>query len=81
MDLKIVGWTDYDSAYPSIALTNRNAILMVEIIKKVRVVRIFVQIKGSVTWKNWVTRPAPSNPELSYSDAGTADMDAIYMTI
>ena len=37
---------------PVMALTKRNAILMVEITKKVRVVRILFQISGSVIWKN-----------------------------
>ena len=55
--------------------------LMVEMIKKVRVVRIFVQIRGMVIWKNWVRRPAPSRLALSYRLAGTEDMEAMYMTM
>ena len=39
--------------------------LMVEMMKKVSVVRMLVQIKGRVSWKNWVSRPAPSSPALS----------------
>ena len=62
-------------------MTKRKAILMVEIMKKVRVVRMLVQISGMVIWKNWRTRPAPSMDELSYMSRGTAAMDAIYMTI
>ena len=63
------------------ALTKRKAMLMVEMIKKVRVVRIFVQMRGMVIWKNWVSRPAPSRLALSYRLMGTADMEAMYMTM
>ena len=61
--------------------TNKNAILIVEIIKKVNVVRIFVQINGIVIWKNCSILPAPSSPALSYRLSGTLAIDAIYMTI
>ena len=54
---------------------------MVEMIKKVRVVRMFVQTSGIVIWKNWVRRPAPSRLALSYKLAGTEDMEAIYITM
>ncbi len=55
--------------------------LMVEMMKKVRVVRMLVQMRGMVIWKNWVRRPAPSRLALSYRLAGTEDMEAIYMTM
>ena len=55
--------------------------LMVEMMKKVKVVRIFVQMRGMVIWKNWVSRPAPSRLALSYRLMGTADMEAMYMTM
>ena len=50
------------SAMPlaTMAFTNRKAILMVEMMKKVRVVRMLVQMRGRVIWKNWAMRPAPS---------------------
>ena len=64
-----------------IALTKRKAMLMVEMMKKVRVVRMLVQMRGMVIWKNWVRRPAPSRLALSYRLAGTEDMEAIYMTM
>ena len=54
---------------------------MVEMIKKVRVVRMFVQTRGIVIWKNWVRRPAQSRLALSYKLAGPEDMEAIYITI
>ena len=54
---------------------------MVEMIKKVRVVRMFVQTSGIVIWKNWVRRPAPSRLALSNKLAGTEDMEAIYITM
>ena len=38
--------------FATMDFTKRKAIFMVEIIKKVRVVRILVQIRGIVTWKN-----------------------------
>ena len=47
------------------ALTKRKAMLMVEMMKKVRVVRILVQMRGMVIWKKVFTRPAPSSPALS----------------
>ena len=47
------------------ALTKRKAMLMVEMMKKVRVVRMLVQIRGMVILKNWCTRPAPSRLEDS----------------
>ena len=50
--------------------------LMVEMMKKVRVVRMLVQIKGMVMRKNWVSRPAPSRLALSYRLAGTEDIEA-----
>ena len=55
------------SAIPlaTMALTKRKAMLMVEIMKKVRVVRMLVQMRGMVIWKNCVIRPAPSRPALS----------------
>ena len=62
-------------------MTNKNAILIVLMIKKVIVVRIFVQINGSVIWKNCVIRPAPSNPALSYRLCGMLAIEAIYMTM
>ena len=34
------------------ALTKRKAMLMVEMMKKVRVVRMLVQMRGMVIWKN-----------------------------
>ena len=40
----------------------------VALIKKVRVVRIFVQMRGMVIWKNWVSRPAPSRLEMCIRD-------------
>ena len=54
---------------------------MVEMMKKVSVVRMLVQMSGMVIWKNWRTRPAPSMDELSYMSRGTAAMDAMYMTM
>ena len=33
---------------------------MVEMMKKVKVVRMLVQMRGRVIWKNWAVRPAPS---------------------
>ena len=53
----------------------------VEMMKKVRVVRILVQIKGMVIWKNCWKRLAPSRPADSYREPGTADMEAMYMTM
>ena len=46
-----------------------------------RVVRMLVQISGMVIWKNWRTLPAPSRPALSYRLSGTADMEAMYITM
>ena len=63
------------------ALTNRNAMLMVEMIKNVSVVRIFVQIRGMVIWKNCVRRPAPSRLALSYRLPGTLAIEAMYITM
>ena len=63
------------------ALTNMKLMLMVEMIKKVRVVRRLVQISGRVMWKNWWMRPAPSRLADSYSDSGMEAMEAIYMTM
>ena len=54
---------------------------MVEIMKKVRVVRMFVQIRGMVIWKNCFTLPAPSRPADSYRLCGTAAMEAMYITM
>ena len=50
---------------PVMALTNRKERLMLLIMKKVRVVRMFVQIRGMVILKNCVIRPAPSRSALS----------------
>ena len=49
--------------------------------KKVRVVRMLVQISGTVMVKNWRNRPAPASEALSYRLSGTADMLAMYMTM
>ena len=56
--------------------------LMVEMIKKVRVVRIFVQTRGMVIWKNWVSRPG-YRPDWRSRTGWRArqDMEAIYMTM
>ena len=54
---------------------------MLEIIKNVSVVRILVQISGSVMEKNCLVREAPSKFAHSYRLSGMADMDAIYITI
>ena len=54
---------------------------MVEMIKKVRVVRMLVQIRGMVIWKNCLTRPAPSRLADSYRLWGTLAMEAMYMTM
>ena len=56
------------------AVTNRKAMLMVEMMKKVRVVRMLVQIRGMVMRKNCVSRPAPSRLALSYRLARTEDI-------
>ena len=63
------------------AFTNRNAILIVLMIKKVNVVRMLVQISGRVIWKNCVIRPAPSRLVLSYRLTGMLAMEAMYITI
>ena len=46
-------------------MIKRKAMLMVEMMKKVSVVRMLVQIRGRVISKNWSSRPAPSSPALS----------------
>ena len=64
------------------ALTNRKAMLMVEMMKKVRVVRMLVQIRGMVIWKNCFTRPAPSRlARFVQALAARLAMEAMYMTM
>ena len=55
--------------------------LIVEITKKVSVVRILFQISGNVIMKNCFTFPAPSRAAASYRFYGMEDMLAIYMTM
>ena len=50
---------------------------MVEMMKKVSVVRILVQIRGSVILKNWAVRPAPSR--LAMVAKGMADVGLSFM--
>ena len=54
---------------------------MVEMMKKVSVVRMFVQIRGIVILKNCVKRPAPSYGRALVEVHGTAAMEAMYMTM